>query len=232
MPLSSTPKPCGLPGCMATLSNRTRSPSSTSRTTSYAPTLTPPVHTTTSAPASAAAARVARKASASSATRPVCTTCAPASVASPPSRTLFDSGIWPRRSGSPAETSSLPVETMASRTRRRTTTSAIPAAASAASRKPVSSSPACTTMSPATRSVPRRRMCCPRVGAIVTSVRVSESASPAVVCSTGTTASASLGTGEPVMMRAASPERSSGSSLEPAGRSATTRRATGASAVA
>ena len=44
------PKPCGLPGCMATCSNRTvPSRDSTSLTTSYAPTLTPPLVTTRSA---------------------------------------------------------------------------------------------------------------------------------------------------------------------------------------
>ena len=44
------PKPCGIPGCIATLSNRTvPSRESTSFTTSYAPTLTPPLVTSTSA---------------------------------------------------------------------------------------------------------------------------------------------------------------------------------------
>ena len=39
---ATTPAPCGMPGCIATLTNSTSSPSE-SLTTSYAPALTPPV---------------------------------------------------------------------------------------------------------------------------------------------------------------------------------------------
>ena len=46
----TTPKPCGLPGCIATSRNSTvPSPLSTSLTTSWVPLLTPPLVTTRSA---------------------------------------------------------------------------------------------------------------------------------------------------------------------------------------
>ena len=76
----------------------------------------------------------------------------------------------------------------------------------------------------------RRRMWMPaRRGAWVTATMSSESSSPPSVSSKGTMASAAEGTGEPVMMRAASPGPRGGSRSVPAGRSATTRRRTGAS---
>ncbi len=75
----TVPKPCGLPGCIASLRKSIRPPSgsssavptedSASLTTSYAPTLTPPVVTSRSARISWSS-MVERSVSASSATAP------------------------------------------------------------------------------------------------------------------------------------------------------------------
>ena len=59
-----------------------------------------------------------------------------------------------------------------------------------------------------------------------------ESASPPLVLSKGTTVSASVGRGAPVMMRTHSPRRIAGSSVEPAATSPTTLSSTGSVAVA
>ena len=79
IPPSVTPKPCGLPGCIATLVN-SMTPASEFLTGSYAPALTPPEKTTTSAPSADAAATASAGPSPSSGTVSRSTTSHPASV--------------------------------------------------------------------------------------------------------------------------------------------------------
>lgn len=92
-----------------------------------------------------------------------------------------------------------------------------------------SSTPAATAGSPAVASSPARRTFAPAAGATVIStvaggaLSAAAPPSPSAVCSSGTTASAPLGMGAPVMMRTASPGPIGGSSEEPAATSATTR---------
>ncbi|MDF2665755.1 MAG: hypothetical protein K0R81_1605 [Microbacterium sp.] len=181
-----------------------------------------------SAPAASAAAIASRGPSPSSPTLVRSTTSAPDSSARPARSTLFDSGICPRRSGSPAGCNSEPVDTTATRGARDTDTVPTPAAAIAPRRAAVSRTPAATTSSPSRTSEPRRRIWAPGprgAASTVTSPRPPES--PRSVSSNGTTAVASVGTGAPVMMRAASPASILGSRSVPAGRSATTRSVAG-----
>ena len=89
------PKPCGIPGCIATRSNETvpMRPSA-SLTTSYAPTLTPPVVITRSARISWSSI-VVMSVLGSSGTKPIRYAVAPAAFAAAASMKLFESGILP-----------------------------------------------------------------------------------------------------------------------------------------
>ena len=85
------PQPCGIPGCMATLTNSTLGLRlSASLTTSYAPALTPPEVMMRSA-SSATSSRRARKSSTSSGTKCRCRAIAPAAVTAAVSIAPLDS---------------------------------------------------------------------------------------------------------------------------------------------
>ena len=86
---STTPAPCGIPGCIATFTKSTSSERE-SFTTSYAPALTPPVVMIRSA-SRACASSSARKTSTSSAVIEDVTTSAPASRTAAASMTALDS---------------------------------------------------------------------------------------------------------------------------------------------
>ena len=153
---------------------------------------------------------------------------APASATAAASRCEFESWIWPRRSGAPAGTNSLPVEMMAMRGARCTTTSPHPTAAAAASCRAVSSVPTGSTSSPACTSLPARLMNAAGAGVSLIATR----AVPWSVASIGTIASAPSGSGAPVMIRATVPGTTTVLCAEPAAISAITGSTTGASALA
>ncbi len=143
----------------------------------------------------------------------------------------------PAVSASPGWTSSLPVDRTTTRGRGRTRTVPRPMAASRAICGGPRTVPAARARSPACTSLPRARTCarasaarCTRTsppacsGAALAGV-IPAAAPPPVppsVHSTGTTASAPGGSGAPVMIRAASPGPTVGSSPLPAATSPTT----------
>ena len=118
----TTPNPCGIPGCMATLRKVTvPSPWSTSLTTSFGPPmLTPPLVTSRSACGSWRSMISSSRRGSSGATgdrqarQPACRAAAA-------SMKLLDSQIFPGVSGEPGSASSFPVEITTTRGRGRTT---------------------------------------------------------------------------------------------------------------
>ena len=101
------------------------------------------------------------------------------------------------------------------------------AASSPTSRTPIRE-PAARIGSPTAMSSPVRRMCCPtELGTVMVT-----SALPRSVASYGTIASASAGTGAPVMIFIAVPGESRCGAAPPAGTSPTTGRRTGRTSVA
>ena len=148
-------------------------------------------------------------------------TSAPASRARAARDRLFVSTIFPGPGSSPTGTSSLPVQSSATRGRRCARTEPTPQAAASARSAASSTRPGGSASAPAVSSSPRRRMCCPDFADCCTrTVAPSRTA-----CSCMTTQSAPGGNGAPVKMRAASPlesDRDQGGS--PAAISPATRR--------
>ncbi len=168
---------------------------------------------------------------------------APASRAAAVRVKLLESEIWPGPIGSPGWTSSLPVESTTTRGRGRTFTVARPIAASRPSWVGPSRVPASSTRAPAAMSLPRRRMWA--ASATGRRTRTSSSSTGAVIASaarpvpvppsvhsTGATASAPGGIGAPVMIRAAWPGPTLGSTPAPAAMSPTTASTDGYCSVA
>ncbi len=163
---------------------------------------------------------------------------APASWAAAVRVKLLESVICPGPTGSPGWTSSLPVDSTTTRGRGRTFTVARPIAASRPSWVGPSRVPASRTFEPAATSLPRRRMCAPSVtgrrtrtsssgtGAVIAAAATPVPVPPSVH-STGATARAPGGRGAPVMIRAAWPGPTLGSSPAPAAMSPTTERTEG-----
>src|SRR5882672_4791797 len=118
---------------------------------------------------------------------------------------VFESRIWPGPTAWPGETSSSPVERIATRGGNATSTCACPSAASNAMVPGPITSPERASVSPTGKSSPAGRTFSPTAtGARMRTVAASgdETAS---VCSIATTASAPAGSGAPVMIRIASP---------------------------
>ena len=202
-------------------------------TWSWAPTLTPPERTTTSAQAAPSRTSASSSGSVSRAT-PSRRTSAPASAAWAASASELLSWIWAGPSGRPGGTSSSPVEMTATRGRRWTDAEACPVAASRPIAAGSSARPRSNRSKPAATSVPARRTFAPVLAAarISTVAGISDAPAGASVSSTGTTVSAPGGIIAPVMIRSAVPGSTAASGARPAGTSPRTRRTTGASRLA
>ena len=218
---------CGPPGCMATAPTQAPSGSSRSRTTSWSPIETPPLVSSSSAPASMAASNRAREllgvvAHAGALRRRRLRR--PRQL--PAVRFRWSRGSRPAPGAGPGRPTRIPCSRRrparaTARPPRRGPTRRGPRAGATRAALPAPSSSA-----PAARSEPASRTYSPtsRVRRIVT-------ASPStVVSSTGTTASAPGGIGAPVMIRVAVPGASAGGSPGAAATSPTIGRATGAAA--
>ena len=110
---------------------------------------------------------------------------------------LLASGIWPRLSGWPGSTSSLPVDSTTTRGRGRTTTRSRPTAAS----RPSWVAPRCVPADEHLRAGRGVLTGDPHAAPSAVGVRIATWAMPPSVSSSGTTALAPGGIGAPVMIR-------------------------------
>ncbi len=195
-------------------------------TTSYAPTLIPPLVSTRSTPSSAPSSS-RTSASGSSRTALSCRGSPPTWRTAATSIAELASKICAGPSTDPGATSSEPVERIRTCGRRCTVTLLAPIAAIRAMAAGSTTAPARSTTDPRDTSSPCGRMFADGAGRreIVTVC------SPPSVHSTGTTASAPAGTGAPVITRTAAPGTTAGATV-PAPTSPVTGRVTGSRSLA
>ena len=138
--------------------------------------------------------------------------------------------VWPCAGTTSGDTSSLPVERIATRGRAVASTCVAPASAAAPTPAAVRSTPAGRISCPTRKAAARRATCCPgrnRGSCRRTRPPACAVAVPSIADSTGMTASAPDGTGAPVMIRAHAPQPIPSVVTSPAARSTITSSSTG-----